>query len=367
MADITVEQARDATANAVTRAAERYVSALSKGADPVRFAHVLGQPLPPMVLRVLRSVEESFWRREVARRQRDPRFAYGDPAVREAAEEWDQRLRAAMVLTAKELRQLLGRALSLQMEAITSPVQCMNTSYFAREKSIAIKSAIIIANHLGFEERYMRALTFMAQDDESRALDADDFRRIVRDVDAKEHGGSQDLAAIGSLSHVMLILGLRTDDELGEVPCELAQAFMVLRGTAAGAEKVSQACQGKARIDMAELQGLFASERTADVEPAKSSEEVERFLDELGVDADIIPSGQVTGGKGGVRFVLTDEEKQAYVARAVGRQVHLIGPIMKVIEGALTWEEVDRAINDMLPDNVRDQDLSARSYRSRIG
>ncbi len=55
------------------------------------------------------------------------------------------------------------------------------------------------------------------------------------------------------------------------------------------------------------------------------------------------------------------------MARAVGRNVHLVEPIMKAIEGALTWEEVDRAITEMTPDQVRDEDSSARSFRSRIG
>ena len=234
MAEITAEQAREVVTQAVGRATDRYLDSLSKGADPIRFSAILGQSLPPMVLRVLRSVEESFWRRELARRQRDVRFQYGDPAVQEAAQQWDKELRKAMVLTAKELRQLLGRAFSLQIDAIISPIKCMKANYFAREQTISIKNAIIVANHLGLEERYVRALTLMAQDDENQTLDAGDFRRIVRDVDAKEHGGSQDLAALGSLGYVMLVLGLRKEDELGEVPTELAQAFMVVRGTPAG-------------------------------------------------------------------------------------------------------------------------------------
>jgi len=365
MAEMSSEESREALVNAVNRATERSLSALSKGADPIRFVHILAQPLPAMVARVLRSVEESFWRRELSRRQRDARFLYDDPAVQEAAEEWNTHLRNAMVLTGKELRQLLGRALKLQMDAIISPTECVRANYFAREETITTRNAVIVATHLGLEERYIRALTVMAQDDENHSLDAEGFRRVVRDVDAKEHGGSEDLAALNSLSYVMLILGLRKEDEPGEVPCELAQAFMVLRGTEAGAEKVTRACQGKARIDVLELQELFVSDKPT-AAPGRSTEEVQRFLKELGADGEFTPADEAAGAKGGVRFVLTDEEKQVYVARAVGRQAHLIEPIMKSIEGALTWEEVDRAINDMVPDNVRDADLSARAYRSRI-
>lgn len=365
--DITTpEQAHEAVGNAVARATERYVQALKGDTDPIRFSSILGKPVPPMVDRVLRSVEESFWRREAERRQRDPRFQYNDPALREVQDPWDAQLRKAMVLTVKELRQLIGRALTLQMEAILSPVECLKANYFSREEKITARNAVIIASHLGLEERYVRALTLMAQDSESRDLAVEDLRRIIRDVDAKEHGGSEDRAALSSLRQALLVLGLRKEDEFGEAPVDLALGFLLLRGTSEGLEKVRETCKEQTRVDMLDLDGLFVSGQPSAEGPARSTEEVQRFLEEIGVDEEIVSAQGAPGGAGGVRFMLTDEEKQAYVARAVGRNVHLIDPIMKAIEGALTWEEVDRVINDMIPDDLREADLTPRGFRSRI-
>ena len=363
----TSEQAHEALNDAVARAIERHVTAVGGGQDPVRFADVLAHPLPTMVSRVLRSVEESFWRREADRRQRDPRFVYSDPLLREIQEKWDAALRATMVLTAKELRQLVGRALSLQMDAIVSPVETIKTNYFARQDKLSAKNSIIIANHLGLDERYVRALTFMAQDDDERMLTAEDFRRLLRDVDIKEFSGSKDLVALAALSQALAVLGLRTEDELGAAPTDVAVAFMVLLGTPEGADSVRKAADGARSMELADLHDLFAPDQPAEeLAPAQSSEEVKRFLADLGVDAEAADIESVTGAIGAVRFVLTDEEKQAYVARAVGRNVHLIEPIMKSIEGALTWDEVDRVVNEMIPDSIRDEDSSARSFRSRI-
>jgi len=361
----TPEHAHEVIANAVKRATDRYVATLSRGRDPVRFSDLLEQPMPGMVGRILRSVEESFWRRETTRRQKDLRFRYGDAALGEVQPEWDRRLRRTMVLSAKELRQLVERALMLQMEAIIFPVECMKTNYFARQETVTARNSAIIANHIGLAERYLRALTFMAQDDPNQSLTPDDFRRVVRDVDAKEHGGSQDRTALSALSQALLALGLRTEDDFGTTPSDLAEAFMLLRGTPDGLAAVRKATEGKAQIDVMELEGIFAvagAEETA--RPERSTEEVQRFLEDLGLEADAATTeGEVTA-PGGVRFMLTDEEKRQYVARSVGRHVHLIEPIMKAIEGALTWEEVDRVIYGIVPDAMR-EDVT-KDFRSRI-
>jgi len=197
-------------------------------------------------------------------------------------------------------------------------------------------------------------------------LTAEDFRRLMRDVDAKEYDGSADQVAMAGLSQALLVLGLREEDDPGTTPADLAVAFCVLLGSPAGVESVSQAIGDERSAPMMELSAIFAPDAPeADAAPHQSGEEARRFLEDIGVDPDAADVPGVAGG-GGVRFVLTEEEKQAYVARAVGRNVHLVEPIMKAVEGALTWDEVDRAITEMTPDHLRDEDNTARSYRSRI-
>jgi hypothetical protein len=361
------EQARTAIEEAVSRAIERLVSASTQGHDPVRFVDVLSKGLPDMVSRVLRSVEESFWRREIDRRQRDVRFDYGDAQLRELLERWDAQVRATMLLTAKELRQLVGRALTLQMDAIVSPVETIKTNYFARQDKLTVKNAIIIANHLGLEERYVRALAAMAADDDGRLLGVDDFQRLLRDVDAKEHYGSSDSVAMAALSQATEVLGLGDEDESISAPAALIEAFAVLMGTPGGLATVRQIVGSERSVPVSDLVQAFAPDSgPAPAEPAHGGAEVARFLEDIGLDPDAAEV-EVAASGGTIRFVLTEEEKQAYVARAVGRNVHLVEPIMKAIEGALTWDEVDRAITEMTPDSVRDEDSTAGSFRSRIG
>ena len=359
------EQAREAIKLAVGRATERYVAQIAPEGETIKFPDLLGKTLPTMALRVLRSVEDSFWRKELERRKNDQRFDYADPALQTAVATWDAALRKCMVLSRKELYQLINRALTLQMDSLVAPIDSLKANYFVRQEKVAAKSAVVLASHLGFEERYVRALSLMAQDDEKRLLSADTVQRVFRDVDAKEFQGSKDRAAVSVLSNALLVLGIRAEDELGEAPVDLALAVMVLRGTPEGTAKVAELCEGRALVDMLDVDSLFMPEQTTVTED-ESHEEAQAFLDDLGIDQDAVEGGEAELETGGVRFVLTEEEKRAYISRAVGRHTHLIEPIMKATEAALTWEEVDRAINDLVPDDDRDEDLSAR-FRERLG
>lgn len=358
------EQAREAISGAIARASERYVAQIAKEQDPIRFAAVAAENLPAMVSRVLRSVADTFWKKELDRRKNDPRFDFADPSVQEVAAKWDAVLRNSMVLSRKELHQLVTRALTLQMDSLISPIDSLKANFFARQEKVAAKSAVSIAGHLGLEERYVRALSFMAQDDEKRMLSADNVQRVFRDVDAKEFQGSKDRAAVSVLSNALLLLGIRTEDEMGESPAEFALAMMYLRGTPEGMAKVAELCEGKSLVDMLDIDTLFMPEQAGATED-ESHEEAQAFLDDLGIDQDAVESGDAALESGGVRFVLTEEEKKAYISRAVGRYAHLVEPIMKATEAALTWEEVDRVINDLMPDDDRGEDMSAR-FRERL-
>ncbi len=365
---LSIEQAQQEIRSAIERATDRYVMALCGTKDPIRFADLASQSAPAMVHRILRSVEQSFWKRELDRRAKDTRFQYSDEDVVKASGSWNTALRAAMVLSKKEIRQLVNRALTLQIDAIVSPIDCMNTNLFAKKESVPSANAVVIANHLGIEERFVRALTHLAQDRGEKPIALGDFRRVVRDVDAKEFHSSRDLVALSNLTSALDVLGIHpADDETIEAPVPLARSFVALCGTPEGLEKVLAATEKKSRIAVLELQDLFISrEEMAAEQPAERSEEVTRFLADLGVDDEIVAVEEGEAESGGVRFILTDEEKLAYVSRAVGRRTHLIEPIMKKIEGVLTWEEVDRAINEMVPDEDRESDLQAGRFRSRL-
>ena len=63
------EQAREAIKLAVGRATERYVAQIAPEGETIKFPELLGKALPTMALRVLRSVEDSFWRKELERRK----------------------------------------------------------------------------------------------------------------------------------------------------------------------------------------------------------------------------------------------------------------------------------------------------------
>lgn len=367
MNDFTTEDARTAIAQAIERSADRYVDRLMGGGETVRFADVLAQDIPSMVARVVRTVEASFWKRELIRRQRDNRYDYEDPSIRAPRQTWDATLRQTMRMSGKELKQLVIRALTLQMDSITSPEDAMAVHVFSKQEQVPSKRAVLIADHLGLEEGYVRALMLMAQDDESRPITANDFRRVVRDVNAKEHQNSRDVFAIKALNHALLVLGLRSEEEFGSVPSPLARSFFLLHGTPEGFQKVANASEGSARIEMDEIEALFISEESEPIIFDEGrSEEVSRFLEDFGVDGEFGPAEDTAEETGAVRFILTEEEKQAYVARAVGHNVHLIEPIMRSIEGALTWDEVDRAIFEILPDDERDVPSRTWDFRNRI-
>jgi hypothetical protein len=365
---MTPEQAHEEIEAVVDRACDRYVDKLIDADQTIPIHHILDQSLPDMISRVLRSVESNLWRRELKRRTTDSRFAYEDPSIEKATAIWNSALRSMLLVTRSELRELIRRALKVQMEAILTPIECMETNFFSRETSTTARNAIIVAMNLGIEERYVRALTLLAGDDVDRSISSKEFRAVARDVDAKEHKGSVDLTALNSLSYAALVLGLRTEDEFGEVPSPLARAFMVLRGTPEGIQKVYDSTEEDARVDIMELEELFATrEEILEDTGEETHEEVGRFLTDLGVDDDDMAiAGDSDGSSGGVQFILTEDEKKAYITRAVGRNTHLVEPILARVEGVLTWEEVDRMIDEMLPDDDRDEDLSASRFRSRI-
>ena len=365
---VSVEQAQADIRSAIERATDRYVQNLCGTQDPVRFADLAAKPAPAMVHRIVRSVEQSFWKREIERRAKDTRFQHADPNVVKASEAWNAALRSAMVLSKKELRQLINRALTLQIDAIISPIDCMNANVFSKKESVPGANAVVIATHLGIEERFVRALTHLVQDRGDKPITIADFRRVARDVDAKEFHGSRDLIALANLTSTLEVLGISSpDDEAVETPVPLARSFAVLCGTPEGTEKVIAATEKKSRIGVLELQDLFISrEEMTTEQPPAPNEEVSRFLADLGVDDEIVMVDEGEAATGGVRFILTDEEKLAYVSRAIGRRTDLIEPIMKSIEGVLTWEEVDRVIDELVPDDDRQSDLQAGSFRSRI-
>lgn len=364
----SAQQAHEEIQSAIERATDRYVLALCGGNDPVRFRDLVQHDIPSMVSRILRSVEQTFWKRELARRVKDTRFQFDAPEIMQIIETWDAALRATMVLTKKELRQLVNRALILQIDAIIAPIECMNTNLFDKKVAVPGAQAVIIANHLGVDERFVRALTHLAQDRGDKPITADDFRRVARDVDAKEFHGSKDLIALANLSRILDVLGITAaDGEALEAPVNLARAIITLCGSPEGVDKVYEATEKKSRVDVLELQDLFISRDEMVAEHSvESREEVTRFLADLGVDDEIIAVEDSEDDTGDVRFILTDEEKLTYVTRAVGRRAHLIEPIMKAIEGVLTWEEVDRAINEVVPDEAREGDLQAGRFRSRL-
>ena len=363
----SAEQALEVIDAATDRGADRIVESLATGSESVPLWDVIEGDVQPMIARLLRSVEHNFWQRELDRRENDTRFDHSSPAVESVREAWDLAVRRSMIINRKELRQLVHRALTLQTQALLDPIECMNANLFARQESVPAKTMIVVATHLGIDERYVRALTLMAQGDEDSKFDTSGFRRIARDVDAKEFQGSKDIEALSALRGVLLVLGLRTEDDEGEAPSELARAVMFQKASPEGIEKVNAATRDKVRVDMMELEDLFAAAETLrEADGEESHEEVGRFLDDLGVDGDVIAAEEASGEAGGVQFILTEEEKRSYVSRAVGRNAHLVDSIMLAIQGALTWDEVDRAIVEHLPDELRDDDLSAGSFRSRI-
>jgi hypothetical protein len=365
--DVVVETGEGSVVRgAVVRAAERYGAALCGDESATRFDDILKQPMPPILLRVLRSVEETYWRREMKRRTDDQRFEYADSGVAGAAAAFDKNLRLAMVVTRREIVQLAERALGIQTEAIVSAVQCMDENFYSRDNDATVRTSIIVATRLGLPERFVRALKAMAEGaGEDYAMSLSTFARIVRDVEAKEFAGSGDLLALDVLQNLLLIYALRTEDDKGIAPVDLVLEITSKLGTESGAKVVAELSAGKTRVSMEEVEALFISEMPEDTEPAESTEEVSRFLDDIGVDADQMGAEGATGsGNGGVRFILTDEEKLAYVSKAVGHYPHLIDPIMKTVDGALTWEEVDRAIQEMVPDDATA--TKSREFRSRI-
>ena len=363
------QESNDIVAAAVNRATERHVSQLMDGQETVRFSDLLNRPLLPVIKRVLKSVETTYWRHELNRREKDKRFDYSDPSFQTALSAWNEALRSHMLISISELNHFTQQALELQVEAILSPVRCIEHRFFSTEPESTLKSVLLVATRLGIDDRYLRALNLMAREDENRVTTIQSFQRILRDVDAKEFSGNRNQAALAALSHLLLVLGLRTEDEPGMVPVDLACAVMDLCATPEATETVRTHGKGKKRLIMSALSELFQGEASSvpESKPLQDSEEIERFLDDIGVDSSQVQVMENAGStSGNVRFILTDEEKLAYVSRAVGRHGHLIEPIMKAIEGALTWEEVDHAIVELIPDYQADVNLKKRDFRSRI-
>ena len=333
---------------------------------------ILSRNPTAIVSRVLKSVEATYWQREIARREKDSRFDWADKRLAGKLPSFDKDLRGAMLISTGELSQIIERALDLQTEATLSPAKCMESNLYSRDEAPPITSVLSIATRLGIEERYLRALGAMAQGDRKGTLRQRAFESIIRDVDTKEYNGRKDLAALASLSSLLKLYGLRDEDEAGIAPVDLANAVMVLRGTSQGQEAVEKLTQGKARVSMEELESLFADEGESIEGLAHGghhAEEVGRFLEDLGIDAEHIDQatpGTARTSSATVRIALTDEEKLAYVTKAVGRHVHLVDQIMRDVEGALTWEEVDRAIKDKLPDQHDEMRDRRREFRSRI-
>ncbi len=371
MPAMETESALQAVESAIGRATERFVNSLTDHAPSARIRGIVDRNPPAIVARVLKSVEANYWQRELERRQEDPRFDWTAPGVVRSLAAFDPELCNAMVLTSGELSQIIERALDIQTEAILSPVKCMESNLFSRAETPPIKTVITAATRLGIEDRYLRALGAMLQGDPGAVLRQRAFQSIVRDVDSKKFNGKPDLVALASLSALLLVFGLRKEDEMGTAPTDLARAVMSLRGTPGGAEAVDTFAKGKARLPMEELEALFAEEGESIeglTHEEHHDEEVGRFLEDLGIAADGAEQEMAGAGRsaGGVKIALTDEEKRAYVVKAVGRNSDLLEPIMRDIEGALTWEEVDRVIKERLPDQPDEMKDKRREFRSRI-